>query len=344
MRNLKLDGILIEHDYHNDDIVIRNSNTMTIQRASRFMFENMDPERRQETLLQMIANTMKNQQVTSAVYTPGTITAGGGGGGLAFGNYIRGAIGAPYMHDMPELEAEYEQKEEQLQKDLLKTKLFTPEERNELIRVKTMIKGMFQSNRLAEEKTIPFNLDKMVIAGGCFSSIINSEPIYDIDVFLLDDEYNHDLAKGMAKSYESEDPVAVMPRTPVMSSANTVTGYISLSPKKQNNSHVKIGNSNYMDNDKIEQTIFFKHSKMQYITMKYKTREELVQHFDFKHCCVSYDFTTDKLYITREVFDLIKKKQLVQNGIKRPALWRYEKFHHRGWKEEIALVDDLMYL
>jgi hypothetical protein len=341
MRNLKLDGILIEHDYHNDDIVIRNSNTMTIQRASRFMFETMDPERRQETLLQMVANTMSNQPVTSAVYTPGTVTvnSGGSGGAIGFGNYVRGAIGAPaYVDEF------YAQQEEQLQKDLLKTKLFTPEERNELIRVKTMIKGMFQSNRLAEEKTIPFNMDKMVIAGGCFSSIINSEPIYDIDVFLLDDEYNHDLAKGMAKSYESEDPVAVMPRTPVMSSANTLTGYISLSPKKQNNSHVKIGNSNYMDNDKIEQTIFFKHSKMQYITTKYKTREELVNHFDFRHCCVSYDFATDKLYITREVYDLIKKKQLVQNGIKRPALWRYEKFHHRGWKEEIALVDDLMYL
>jgi hypothetical protein len=99
-----------------------------------------------------------------------------------------------------------------------------------------------------------------------------------------------------------------------------------------------------MNNDQIEQTIFFKHSKFQYITTKYKTREELINHFDFRHCCVSYDFATDKLYITREVYDLIKSKRLVQNGIRRPALWRYEKFHHRGWKEEIALVDDLNFL
>jgi hypothetical protein len=339
MRNLKLDGILIEHDHERDDIVIRNNNTKTIQRASRFMFETIDPELRQETLLKMIANTMKNQQVTSAVYTPGTFTAGGGGGGgLAFGNYIRGAIGAPAYVD-----EYYAQQEEQLQQDLLKTKLFNTEERRLLTEVKNKVLDMFHS-RLAEEHAIPFKTEKMVIAGGCFASIINNDPINDIDVFLLDDEYNHNLAKGMVETYMSEDPVTVMPRTPVMSSANVVTGYISLSPKKHQNKHVKIGNSNYMNNDKIEATIFFKHSKMQYITTKYKTREELINHFDFRHCCVSYDFATDKLYITREVYDLIKNKRLLQNGIKRPALWRYEKFHNRGWKEEINLVDDLMYL
>jgi hypothetical protein len=347
MRNLKLDGILIEHDYYNDDIVIRNSNTMTIQRASRFMFETMDPELRQETLLQMVANTMKNQHgdITSAVYTPTAVSpiwvTGGGSGGLGFGNVMRGALGAPYMHDMPELEAEYEQKEQELQQDLLKTKLFTPEERQLLTEVKNKVLHMFLHNRLAEERAIPFKSEKMIIAGGCFVSLINEEPINDIDVFFLDDEYNHNLAKGMAKSYESETPVVVHPYTPVvpvMSSNNTIVGHVSLSPKMHLNKHVKIGNKNYMENDQIEQTIFFKDSRMQYITTKYKTREELISHFDFKHCCVSYDFATDKLYITREVFDLIKKKSLVQNGIRRPALWRYEKFHNRGWKEEIMFL------
>ena len=128
IRNLSLDGIDIIHDHERDDIIVQNNNTKTIQRASRFMFESMDPEHRQETFLQMVANTMKNQQVISGVYTPGTITAGGGGGGgLAFGNYIRGALGAPaYVDDY------YAQQEEQLQKDLLKTKLFTPEERTQI--------------------------------------------------------------------------------------------------------------------------------------------------------------------------------------------------------------------
>jgi hypothetical protein len=95
-----------------------------------------------------------------------------------------------------------------------------------------------------------------------------------------------------------------------------------------------------MDNDKIQQTVMFKDSKMQYITTKYKTREELVQHFDFKHCCVSYDIVADKLFITRETYDLIKSKTLVPNaGGRVPAPWRYEKFLERGWsKQEIMFI------
>ena len=135
----------------------------------------------------------------------------------------------------------------------------------------------------------------------------------------------------------SEETV-VVPNVPVISSANTVVGHISLNSRKHMSKTVKIGNKNYMDNDKIEQTIFYKDSKMQYITTKYKTREELVNHFDFRHCCVSYDFATDKLYITREVYDLIKNKILLQNGTRRPAVWRYDRFHSRGWKEEIAFL------
>ena len=349
IRNLSLDGIDIIHDHERDDIIVQNNNTKTIQRASRFMFESMDPEHRQETFLHMVANTMKNQQVISGVYNPGTPTAvspvwvtGGGGGGVGFGNVMRGALGAPYMHDMPELEAEYEQKEQQLHQDLLKTKLFTTEERRLLTEAKNKILDMFHA-RLAEERAIPFKKEKMVIAGGCFASLINQEPINDIDIFLLDDEYNHNLAKSMVETYMSEEAV-VVPNVPVMSSANTVVGHISLNSRKHMSKTVKIGNSNYMNNDKIEATIFFKHSKMQYITTKYKTREELINHFDFRHCCVSYDFATDKLYITREVYDLIKNKRLLQNGIRRPAMWRFEKFYNRGWKEEVNLVDDLKFL
>jgi hypothetical protein len=378
-QNVGYPEIEIEEDVYLDGIKIRNKKTQIMSFLPKYAIENLSNENAEKLIIEAIMNTMKDSNeslndmnekaaaqvsegITSGVYTPGTVTyvgagakpiwvsngsGGAGNGALGFGNYVRGALGAPYMHDMPELEAEYEQKEQQLQKDLLKTKLFTPDERTQLMEIKNKILIMFNRNRLAEEKAIPFNTNKMVIAGGCFASLINEEPINDIDVFFLDDEYNHNLAKGMAKSYESETPVVVHPYTPVvpvMSSANTVVGHISLSPKKNLNHHVKIGNKNYMDNDQIEQTIFFKHSKFQYITTKYKTREELINHFDFRHCCVSYDFATDKLYITREVYDLIKSKRLVQNGIRRPALWRYDKFYNRGWKEEIALVDDLNFL
>jgi hypothetical protein len=368
LRNLKLPSIDIDHDYLNDTITVRNRDTMKNQRISRFVLETMDADLRKELFLQMISNTMKTpseivhdqlketqqkaaadalDRVTGWISAPATSgvysAGGGGGGGIAmpvvsagnFGNVIRGAIGAPAYVD-----EYYAQQEEQLQTDLLRSKLFNYDERMKLAEVKRKVLEMFHS-RLAEERAIPFHREKLVIAGGCFASLINDDPIYDVDVFLLDDQYNHGLAKGMAETYMSEEAVTV-PNVPVMSSANTVVGHISLNSRKHMSKTVKIGNSNYMENDKIEQTIFFKHSKMQYITTKYKTREELINHFDFKHCCVSYDFATDKLYITREVYDLIKNKRLLQNGIKRPAHWRFEKFYNRGWKEDINLVDDLI--
>ena len=285
-------------------------------------------------------------------------SAGGGGGGGAIGSMqdviSRSAIpvitpnynpfSANYnmngtiMHDMPELEAEAEQ---QLQRDLMRNRLFSKEEREELEKVKQKVLWHFKQFRLNEEMSIPFKFNKLIIAGGCFASFLNGEEPRDFDVFLLDDEYNRKLAKGVADSYKSEDPIQIpIAKVPVNPpGANTIAGYISLGPKK--NDRVRVGNSNYMENDKIEQTVFFQDSKFQYITTQYKTREELIGHFDFRHCCVSYSFATDKLYITREVYDLIKAKKLVQNGDRIPAGWRFDKFQERGWKHEPL---DVMFL
>jgi hypothetical protein len=142
--------------------------------------------------------------------------------------------------------------------------------------------------------------------------MLNGEDVKDYDVFLLDYKPNREVAKMMAAKYDISN----------------------FSVEEINNRRVKIGSQNYMNNENIEQTIFFQDSRMQYITTKYKTREELVQHFDFKHCCVSYDLLNDNLFITRQVYDLIKSKTLVPNNVNNtPAQWRYEKFLDRGWKK-----------
>jgi hypothetical protein len=49
---------------------------------------------------------------------------------------------------------------------------------------------------------------------------------------------------------------------------------------------------------------------------------------------VSYDYKIDRLFITRETFDLIKSKTLEPNTDKEPDQWRYEKFEGRGWKSD----------
>jgi hypothetical protein len=348
LRGLKLDDIHIEHNAERDEVIIRNSKTMTVQRVSRFALEHMDPALRQEIFLQTIANTMayhtptateiiKEQMyesfekaaadalnratmgpaVTQAIYTgstpgavgSGILTAGGGGGalglgtysissggngGVGFGNAVRGAIGAPMYVD-----EYYSQQKEQAE---LAKKLFSTNEQALFQSMKRHIWDAWQGKRVIEENQL-WNRDRMVIAGGCFTSMITGGPIKDYDVFLLDDDHNRSIMEYMVSKYGDRDDV-------------------------------RVGGSNYMDNKQIEQTIFFKKSKFQYITTKYKTREELIEHFDFKHCRVSYDLMTEKLFITRETMDLILKMELdPSRPDDLPKPWRYEKFRERGWRE-----------
>lgn len=159
-----------------------------------------------------------------------------------------------------------------------------------------------------------FDWNRIVVAGGYFASAINEEHINDIDLFLLRDFHN----KGII-----ERDIWNVKNTPVASHMFTV------------------GDMSYMKNNKIKGTLQEHKNKIQYIITEYDTREELVSHFDFKHCCVSYDYHRDKLYITRETFDLIKQKRLVPNptAINQPQSWRYDKFWIKGWKSEIQFKE-----
>jgi len=300
LRGLKLDDIHIEHNAERDEVIIRNSKTMTVQRISRFALEHMDPALRQETFLQTIANTMKNQQsgmVTSGVYTPGTISAGGGGGALGFGSIMRGAIGAPAYLD--EFYAQQEKEESA-------KKLFSTKEQLMLTTIKNDLHTVYHNKRsIMENQT--WNRDRMVIAGGCFASMIIGEEVKDYDVFLLYDEHNAKIMDYMETKWRDREDV-------------------------------RIGSSGYMNNDRIKKTMFFEQSKCQYILTDFKTREELINSFDFKHCRVSYDLMTEKLYITRETMDAIINKTLAPNTDKTPEYWRYQKFFDRGWKSEIAYI------
>ena len=75
-------------------------------------------------------------------------------------------------------------------------------------------------------------------------------------------------------------------------------------------------------------------TQAQYILTKYQTREELIAHFDYKHCKVSYVPQEDKLYITRETFDCIKNKILKWNNkqLEQPnQIYRKNNFLNQGW-------------
>jgi len=133
--------------------------------------------------------------------------------------------------------------------------------------------------------------DKVVMAGGCFTSWYHNEPVKDIDVFILDSTYIADALFDCVK----QDP-----------------------------DRFKVGNSSYMTNAKVSYTAFDTSTRIQYIVSEYKTREELLDHFDLEHDCIS--FVENKLYISREAFDAMRTKTLKNHKGNKPADWRINKF------------------
>ena len=174
----------------------------------------------------------------------------------------------------------------------LKTSLFDEVELLIIGNIKDVVRDMFRHK-------VDIKDEKIVIAGGCFASLINGETVKDIDVFVLN-------------SYKAEEEIT------------TKLKYDPINDLQE-------GDVSYLNNPKILRTVLNKRSKIQWIFTKYNSREELVSHFDFLHCCVSYVPSTDKLYISRATFDAIKKRHLISNG-KAIDNWRVAKFLKKGWK------------
>jgi hypothetical protein len=303
--SIKLDGFAIDIDYPTDSLIIRNKSTNMVTRMSRMVIEAMEPSYRRQHIIETITQM---SGVTGGTY----IMPSNGGGSLGWGTYSissGGSTNLPYNVPSPPapwnvpppvyVDDYYRQQKEQAE---LAKKLFSTNEHALFQSMKRHIWDAWQGKRGIEEQQT-WNRDRMVIAGGCFTSMITGDTLKDYDVFLLDDDHNRRIAEYMATKHRERDDI-------------------------------RVGGSNYMDNSKIEQTIFFQKSKFQYITTKYKTREELLEHFDFKHCRVSYDLMTEKLFITRETMDLILNKELdPSRPDDLPNPWRYDKFYNRGWKE-----------
>jgi hypothetical protein len=261
--------------------------------------EAMEPSYRRQHIIETIT------QMTGA--TGGTyIMPSNGGGTLGLGTYsisTGGSTNLPY--NVPSPPAYVEGHYNQLEKEESAKKLFSIKETLMLTAIKNDLYKLYHHQRtIMEQQT--WNRDRMVIAGGCFASMIIGEEVKDYDVFLLDDDHNTKIMEYMETKWRDREDVRICSDT------------------------------GYMNNDRIKKTMFFEQSKCQYILTDFKTREELVDNFDFKHCRVSYDLMTEKLFITRETMDAIIDKTLIRHTDKPIPHWRYAKFQDRGWKA----VDD----
>ena len=300
--DLKLAHIDVQHDIYLDALLIRHTATKTAKKISRYEIERLrDPypiilETIGEVMavpLDMLHEIIKNSQTPWGMPNVGMPNGPQGHGPIGAIGAVGPAVGAFFepLIDIDNYNMKY--------------KLFTSAEQIQIFEAKKKIRSHIETHINLSS----FNMDRVVVAGGCFASLLNHEIVKDFDVFMLDDLRNNLAVNALIAIAEDH-------------------------PEKK----AKVGSSNYMQNDKIEHTLYTPDGGIQYITTKYKTREELVNHFDFKHCCVSYDYLKDKLYMTRETFDLIKSKTLKHNTDKPAALWRYEKFQSRGWKSDAVFV------
>lgn len=138
--------------------------------------------------------------------------------------------------------------------------------------------------------------NNLVIAGGCFTSWFHGDEPKDIDVFFYGDDDQRD--------------------------------YFATLLERLNNTHPCVRSQYNVNNNQITD-VYNELSGFQFILTKYKTREEIIKHFDYAHCMVSFD--GEKLYISRETYDAIKKKHLIVNNQERVAEWRTAKFLARGF-------------
>jgi hypothetical protein len=223
--------------------------------------------------------------------TPGGIQGGGGAGGSSVGtNGGNGAgvgVGGPGtvivngqgFVDMPEV----------------KVAGFDNKAKVEILEVKEMLQRAISGFHIPE---------RSVIAGGVFVSLFNSEPIQDIDVFVLGSE---------------DDQQITLPDIETPGMYTTKKDF-----------------QNYTGRNDIIAIFDDSQSKIQYIYTKVKTPRELLEAFDFVHCCCAY--YDDKIWISPKVYDAIKNKWLIPN-IEHVKPERKERFTKRGFVDPGNLMN-----
>jgi hypothetical protein len=198
---------------------------------------------------------------------------------------------------------------------------FSSNEKRKIVSVKhEALKVKHHINIMLNAAAPIHNLFGLVLAGGCFSSLYHGETVRDYDVFILKttESLVYDIGNRL---------LTYMDR---LSSEDIRNKAESEAPR------IKFGDSSYLNNSNnggnITKTVFDEHTKIQLIFTEFKTRQELIDHFDCEHACVSLDLETETLYISRDTYDCIDKKVIKKHKDNNILGWRKQKFANRGWK------------
>lgn len=210
---------------------------------------------------------------------------------------------------------------------------FTPAEMARLSSIRRTVD--IYSKHFLIEGLINHAPSQVVIAGGMFESLINGRMVNDIDVFLLDHEspivWSGLVTKyGLKKSYNFSVPTqwhAIIYNMIVGLNPNIV--FDDETTKIEYHSGVSDYSSAENMNIPALTLSTPGYPKVQIILSKHKFRKELIDNFDFKHCCVNY--YEHKMRLSKDTFDAINNRMLIKNGTSVPSLARTSKFLHLGY-------------
>lgn len=181
------------------------------------------------------------------------------------------------------------------------------------------------------EELIGLSKTEYVIAGGAFASLYHGEPVRDIDVFILDiphaidhvvHQFNRAKPNGLMDSLSYNMTFMINRKSSEYVKAlgnDMIRGVITATPS-------------IMKEKAVEKYAKWEKTNVQFILTKYKTREELIEHFDFAHCQMNY--YDGKLYVSPRTFNAIKNKELINNQDK-VQHWRIEKYKAKGYSYKI---------
>lgn len=148
--------------------------------------------------------------------------------------------------------------------------------------------------------------DDMFLSGGAIASLIQGGEVNDWDVYFM-------------------NPLAQKIVTNLFTTNNVLSNDIAVVDEKYRE---VMGTS---DGRCITENAMTLKNGIQLITKHNGTPDEIRETFDFVHCKPYYHFGKDRLFISKEQFDLCHNKKLKINNRNSLTLWRQSKFEQRGY-------------
>lgn len=184
------------------------------------------------------------------------------------------------------------------------SEILTENEKEHLKQIKQIALQLLPRSIFKRTNLIPAK--DVIIAGGWFAKLIRNEPARNIDIFILCGNDKYDNYRYSIKPHCFKTKL------------NLQENQKSYLPKE-------------MCYEVFEDQIH--KPKIRYIFSKASTRKELISSFDFLHCTISFDTSSDILYASPSAYYAAKNKVLLINEGNHPSIERMKKFaNEEGYK------------